>query len=65
MFTILSLVHTETPATHELQFPNLYSILGSHGGFCSVCCDSLYLPIICLQCRRAADYPVPVSPIDT
>lgn len=57
-------VHTETLAIHELQFLNIHSTLGSHGSFYAVCCDTLYLPIICVQCRRAEDGPGPTSPKD-
>lgn len=57
-------VHTETPATHELQFLNLYYTLGSDGGFYTVCCDTLYLPIIYVQCRSSEDGPGPTSSKD-
>lgn len=57
-------VHTETPTIHELQFLNTHSTLGSHGSFYAVCCETLYLPIICVQCKRAEDGPGPTSPKD-
>lgn len=43
VFLTLKLVHTESPAVHQLQLSYLNT--GSHGGLCSSKCDSLYPPL--------------------